>query len=541
MPLLANTQKTLLAQCMPFLHFAPTERFFPSDVDAWITSAFTEKWTAPLSRKGGNVVLASLSTDTFPTGFPAATNILAGSHPPGGTRLQPTDLAALVANSLARMSDRQDVFMDFAGWPPQAGGTAAPDFTKGSPERIYPGFSTLANAMNPPNLVEADNLQAPSTAGRPHTPQGVAPVIYADVDWAGRFSRMSDQLEARQPGSGDFGPSNPLRDGLDRLLVFTYYFFYPLTDSPPGPAAATGISAVQREGQWEAVSLYFRLTPDFGRTSPGQGVPGEPQINVPDFQDPGTGSAPRLLFLVYSATTRSDDTNPPAEVRFADDKDVSYPNRTDGTGLPIAPATLLAPAVYITSGIHKNMFGPVATKTTEDAGPNSNLNTAAGVVGAAAGGVAGIPVAGWIIAIILALIAIILLILAAVLRDSKTTYTPTGPDDDFVPPGGPSTGPAQSPGAVPTASRPTLETFSEMPAASGEGNDPLYQLPPWWQFPGRWGIRVEPSSDSRWDNGMRFRDAQGRTRSYWNTLALFAFISQDANAMKALGRINSAA
>src|SRR5258708_3813595 len=100
MALLVKTQKTLLAQWMPFLHFAPTERFFPSDVNAWITSALTEKWTASLSHKGGNVVLQSLNTDTFPVGYPTAANVLAGFHAPGGTRLQPADLAALAGNAV---------------------------------------------------------------------------------------------------------------------------------------------------------------------------------------------------------------------------------------------------------------------------------------------------------------------------------------------------------------------------------------------------------------------------------------------------------
>ncbi len=531
-------QKALLQQCMPFLRFAPTERFFPSDVNAWITSAFTEKWSSPLSHKGGNAVLKALNDDTFPIGFPTAADVIVGFHAPAGTRLEPASLGTISNGVRELVRGRQDVFMDFAGWPPESGGTGATDFTRGSPENIYPPFSVLAESLNSANAVETDTLQLPQTAASPHTTQGNAPTFYGQADWAGRFSRMSDQLEAAVAGSGDFGPSNSLRDALDKLIVLTYYFFYPLTDMPPGADAAQGISAVQREGQWEAVSLFFKFEPDFSQAVPGDGVPGDAPIPIPDFSDPAEGAAPTLIALVYSSTMRSDDPAPPAEVRFADSGDVDYPLRDGGDGLSINPATEFAPAVYVTSGIHKNMFGPVATKTTTDEGPNTDLIDAAAAVAAAAGGASAIPVLGWIAGLILALIAIILVIFASVFRNSSTTYTPSGPDDDFVPPGGPSTGPPNSSGVSPTLGPPTLEIFSQLPAPAGTGNDPLYQLPPWWNFCGRWGIRVLPSSDARWDNGMRFTDAQGRNRAYWNTLALLAFISQDANATKALTLIN---
>ncbi len=67
------------------------------------------------------------------------------------------------------------------------------------------------------------------------------------------------------------------------------------------------------------------------------------------------------------------------------------------------------------------------------------------------------------------------------------------------------------------------------PAATGEEKDPLYALPPWWNFPGRWGIRVQPSSAVRWDNGTHFRDLHGRSLSYWNTLALYGWLNLPEN------------
>jgi hypothetical protein len=56
--------------------------------------------------------------------------------------------------------------------------------------------------------------------------------------------------------------------------------------------------------------------------------------------------------------------------------------------------------------------------------------------------------------------------------------------------------------------------ISTLPGASG-GLEP----PPWWQFPGRWGVAISAGS-SQWDSGGRLYDFKGRSRAYWTTVAL---------------------
>jgi hypothetical protein len=134
--------------------------------------------------------------------------------------------------------------------------------------------------------------------------------------------------------------------------------------------------------------------------------------------------------------------------------------------------------------------------------------------------------------IFLAVIALILLIASQLDHSHTTTYAPTGSDDDFVPPTGPTTVPGFG-STVTSSGKPVLpdvRTFNMLPPAAGEGGDPLYNFPPWWNFPGRWGLRVEPSSAVRWDNGTHFRDLHGRSRAYWNTLALYRWMNLPENA-----------
>ena len=545
MTISANTIRALVDDYLPYLTFAPTERFFPSNVDAWITNSIAEAWAAGGSRLSGTAVMNAPDTDAFPANYPSG-GVMAGSQFPAGRRLRPSDLAELTGPAVTKLKAGEDVFINFGGWQLQSGGRADPDFTQGSPDRVYPHFSTLANAMSASNVVSADLLQNPDRTS-PVVPQGRTPVVYAEIDWAGRFPRLADRL-ATEPVPGEFGPQNNVRDLLDRLIVFTYYFFYPLTDAPPGQVAQPGPSVVQREGQWEAVSLFVRVDPDHTTTTPGPVTPDGIQIPIPNFADPGTGSLP-LLFLSYSAAGRADAATRPATVRLGSDPEVRYPRRpaagaASGPGVgqiqdpgPVAP---WRPGVFVTSGTHKNMFGPAATATEVDLGPNSDLAGAASGVGAVAGAANAIPEptgAAFAASFLLGLVALILLLWSQADHQHGTSFSPTDDvDDDFVPPNGPTTVPGLSStvtsGGAPVA--PTVRAFSLLPPLAGEEADPLYRLPPWWNFPGRWGVRVEPSMAVRWDNGTHFRDLHGRSGAYWNTLALYRWMNLPENASSAM-------
>jgi len=532
MSIAADTIRFLVDRYVPYLIFGPAERFFPSDVDAWITNSIAEDWSAHGSHLSGTAVMSAPDTDAFPAAYPAGA-VMGGSQFPAGRRLRPADLQELTGPAESKLQHDEDVFLNFGGWQPESGGRGAPDFTQGSPDRVYDHFSVLANTMSAGDPATPDLLQNPDRTN-PMVPQGIAPVMFAEVDWAGRFTRLSDRT------SSDFGPQNALRDLLDRLIVFTFYFFYPLTDTPPGPLTQPGPSVVQREGQWEAVSLYVRLDPDFTHVAPGPRTVDGIQIDVPDFADPGQQPLP-LLFLSYSFTGHSDDATPLANVRLGSSSDLHYPQRrtSDGGGGvgvgevgPVGPDEPWRPSVYVTSGTHKNMFGPADTPTDVDLGPNSDLASASGGFGIAAGAASAVPGPGWVFGIFLAVIALILLIASQLDHSHTTTYAPTGSDDDFVPPTGPTTVPGFG-STVTSSGKPVLpdvRTFNMLPPAAGEGGDPLYNFPPWWNFPGRWGLRVEPSSAVRWDNGTHFRDLHGRSRAYWNTLALYRWMNLPENA-----------
>jgi hypothetical protein len=289
--------------------------------------------------------------------------------------------------------------------------------------------------------------------------------------------------------------------------------------------------------------MFIRIDPDFTHMTPGPQTVDGIRVDVPNFADPRTQTPP-LLFLSYSFPGRSDDASPQASVRLATDGDVRFPQRPSSDGGPgfgvgeigpVGPVEPWRPSVYVTSGTHKNMFGPADTPTDVDLGPNSDLAAEANAFGIAAGGVAGIPGPGWVVAIFLALFALILLIASQLEHSHTTTFAPTGNDDDFVPPSGPTTVPGfvstVESGGMPVA--PDVRAFSLLPPAAGEEADALYSLPPWWNFPGRWGLRVEPSSAIRWDNGTHFRDLHGRSRAYWNTVALYRWMNLPENAASA--------
>jgi hypothetical protein len=47
--------------------------------------------------------------------------------------------------------------------------------------------------------------------------------------------------------------------------------------------------------------------------------------------------------------------------------------------------------------------------------------------------------------------------------------------------------------------------------------------PVWWTFQGRWWVAIGPGATD-WDSGAFLTDYQGRTRGYWNTVALQSVI-----------------
>src|SRR5262249_17846697 len=57
------------------------------------------------------------------------------------------------------------------------------------------------------------------------------------------------------------------------------------------------------------------------------------------------------------------------------------------------------------------------------------------------------------------------------------------------------------------------------------------EMPSWWTFAGRWGVRVNRLAAGQWDSGTRRTDAFGRTMPYWNAHQLVQFIAASAGSI----------
>jgi len=171
-----------------------------------------------------------------------------------------------------------------------------------------------------------------------------------------------------------------------------------------------------------------------------------------------------------------------------------------------------------------------------DTGPDPGLSAASGILGTIGGAlVAGCGAGGTIIGAVACGFGVFAVFLSALFsivanidHGHTTTFSPEGRDNDFVPPDGPSAAP---PG-LPTESAPssTVNFVNLLPPLPTEASDPMYQLPGWWKFPGRWGVLVERRMSSGWDSGTRRMDRFGRTRGYWNALQLFNWLNLPENS-----------
>jgi hypothetical protein len=148
-----------------------------------------------------------------------------------------------------------------------------------------------------------------------------------------------------------------------------------------------------------------------------------------------------------------------------------------------------------------------------------------------------------IIAAVVFLIGLILFLLSFFLRsDPPVSEAPNPGSTDVARDGGPAAlppgqAPPTRPGVPPTGNAvgmnlrfinrfrfdPTLPvTTYPLPAPN------VVELPTWFDFTGRYGVRVVNRSTNTWDSGTRRTDAFGRSRGYWNTYRLAEFLSDPA-------------
>jgi hypothetical protein len=476
-------------QFLPQFQFADTERTFPVQAESWLEHCAEGDWSSPADpHRGTAAVVARIPLSL------AALAAEVGCHGAAGTPIDPTQ--PLPSNP----GPDYESFLDFGGWSglQEPGST---DFSAGDDDYIQRYFAPYSQ------LFGADQgLTPPPTRTKPQLPKTLA--VYCEAAWAGQFTRLDIQN-----GTGDFAPpitNNPANltpdPALDPFFVLTYYLFYPCSEPPPntGAMSAASPNRLFREGQWEAVSLYFKSTGGPVASASDLQLAADPSQVTPDHAVLSGG-------IVHSGDGRSGGLG------------ASYPATAGpwplgghypiyvGGGGGYFPGG--ANRVYVTSGTHKNLFEPTPTKTTTtpDPGWAATGGGFEGVGGVVIGAGLGTTPIGWPLLIVGLLIVAAGVLMQALGTDKSTTDQPDS-SGDIASSNGPGAGRAPET-AGSTFVPANLVVLSTLPDT--EACPP----PAWWSYPGRWGIAV--SSDmASWDSGGRRIDFKGRSRAYWNTVWL---------------------
>jgi hypothetical protein len=451
---------------MPEFHFSRFEQCFPSDADAWLQRGFTTAWTAG----GSNPGVAIFAVDPAATTFSEA-DVVAGCHHPTDHLIAlgtggPDDIAGFVEPPPGKVW-----FIDVSGWAP-AGSATTVDYTQGSMDRAAQFAAPLSHALNPGAVMATagDIMVAGSLT------QDTNPRIYVEVDWAGAMPRLD-----HANGTGDFAPggtpSSPtFRTDFDNLLVVTYYLFYPFTEVDLSTETTGGTSGRNREGQWEAVSLYFTGLADTS-TLDAAGRPQFPFPNMPP--DQAAEDPPLPLFAAYSQGTFIDDPTL-SDARKLEPPDPAFPVEFGGTdgGDTVTPGSL---RVFVSAGTHKNLYTTDEHLTTTTGPPDAGDAALASTLGSIGGGVLGAcgatgPLAGFACGL-----GAMLLALAALFSGLSVANEPSTTTDTEVP-SGPTNDLTGSDGAfvyVVGSTPPVLKVINRFagPAAGAHGED--FSAPPW--------------------------------------------------------------
>ncbi|HEX9888419.1 MAG TPA: hypothetical protein VGA69_02995 [Nitriliruptorales bacterium] len=543
-PLTCDHLRELAAAYLPVLQFSENERYFPLQVESWLGHATAADWVASDRpwhdddlihdpRQRGTAVLEERSDGRTirRAGPPDPSNrplLLPGS---GG---QP---------ALAEFGEAGDaVFLSFAGWLDEARRT-------GDPEYLYRAFSEQAASIGTSNTWEAFDLEP----NRPvlWVPQPVSPTVYAEIE---RVAAHVDLDRSLHDPAGDF----PAEEGgarltdLDGFLCVTYHYFFALADHVPGTDAPP-----RREGQWETASLYFPLGDQ----------PGEPEVSEPPVH-------------VVLTQGRQGDRHVRQPVPWSQMRVIPAGGDTTQAG-PGADGT--QPLVFVAEGTHRLFHDPAGTPPPATGVPPLGFTLGGGmdagsrfwltiaflvwVLAVLAWGVAAIlaligllaaaAVLGVIFAVLVALFIIIAILVA--LFGGSDPSTTADPDTQESDPDGPTAGDTSDPagadappgsggssgggpsgdaGGEPSGGNPGSPTgrntvpFDLRVVDLVNHPDETTAFPPgrhcehpaWWDYAGRWGVRVTPSTAGAWTHGDQRVDPQGRTLAYWNSAALAASI-----------------
>lgn len=516
----------------PFIRWSDSERFFPALAEAWLQHATSAPW--PPSGKllaGAPPVETGYDRNRRGTSVCQANPDVTDVRVLGGTPNaddQPLSLDDAPGDPRAIAAYHQldgSSFLNFGGWVADAG----PHFQgrQGDLDYLYRSFSELAAAINPAMSWQPADLMA-------HLPQfwtaqPPTPTVYCEARMAGDFADVSALLD--HPDFPPLPSNNPLGD----VMALTYHYLFPAREPAPGEPDVRA-----KEGQWEAVSIFFRANRDGDQVR---------------FVEPPLGVAVSQGTDGPSATPNATDFRPWPEVHHE--------------------ITHAHPILFASQGTHRFFFAPLdpgqpfvpgtGGPTIPGGGSYDNNSEFPGWESLLIGGLiiaaillaAGLWVAAIVVAVITFLLWLLSLILDACSDDSENPSNPfpsnpeaqgdgsqSGDPDEPPAPGSPggdgSPGGGGGPGGsggggfgVPNAGSPTGRNTSSFDVrfidrvTRGKDDRPKYtsypsaeqcENPPWWDYNGRWGVRVAPGLSSSWASGDQRVDEHGRSWGYWHTL-----------------------
>ncbi|MBJ7330205.1 MAG: hypothetical protein JHC95_09930 [Solirubrobacteraceae bacterium] len=536
-----KTIEQMARQFHPILRFHEDERFFPLLAEAWLTTATNGVWPEAPFRE---VKLASRPEDPFRRGAalcradprmpevdPISGPMVTGDRPVS-FEVDSDDPIAMVSSLVASLGS--EGFLDVGGWKPDT----AERFLEGDIDYLGKLVSELASAVNP------RIAWTPPDDGRvmpwQWVPQPTNPTMYCEITWGGAHPRRG-----WHNGTPEF-PTNEF--SLDQTVAFTYHLLYGARD--PGGGGR------RSEGQWEAITLYFRA-----------------EINSDTNEEtvPRHGSIAEEPFAVVVSQGQDRATG----ARFTDIR-------------PYAQCEKLGvrPVIYVTRGSHRNLFAPVTGETFDPGkyGPHAPDTTGhddepdswigmdgylalSGILLALAALLVQLlaSVIGWVLAVIVAAILVIFALILFIMwivsacdeaddedageavspgaepNEAGTTGPQAGGDGSEDPagagPGSPggSAGGGSAPGGgpsvgLPNSGSPTGQetTFPDIRIVERifeDGAtrrptpfpaDSAMENPTWWGYRGRWGVRVRPAPLSgTWESGWQRVDDKGRDWSYF--------------------------
>ena len=520
----------------PFVAFVDTERFFPILAEAWLSHSTNAAWPTPRKAPMGGPF--DRPVDPFRRGSavcdaPAdvrSVSVLGGTPNDDDRPIQLSDDPS-DRDSISGYHGVEDtVFLDFGGWADRgttlglAGGFQG---LGGDLTYLFQAFSELAGAMNP-------DLSWVPIELRGHLPemwidQPPTPTAYCEARWAGDFANASAALAAPDFPDGAEGL-------LDDVLVLTYHYLFPAREPSDGEPDTRPL-----EGQWEAISIYFR----------GQR---------------GEGDQPGAFFEPPLAVVAGQGSDAPGPLPFASQAH-AWSDVTTATAAPTHPILLASQGTHRfffapTSGVPWTPGGPGAPATDNGSYDNNSEfpgweSVLVGGLLAAAAALLFIPVIGWIVAAVIAIIALLIWLISLIAdlcssgSENPANPFPTNPeaggdgpwggDADEPPapggsgggadPGGSGSGSGTGEWGLPNSGSPSgantvsfdVRFINRTPRRldanlTGYPSDQPCENPTWWDYSGRWGVRVPSALTGTWASGQQRVDKSGRCRGYWNTL-----------------------